>query len=186
MPGLKTFTFFVFCFVMGTFLSGIMEGQATFATTRLSTDITAVAVVFPVVDSTDFMDIDEVYIGNERVRYTNKTDTTLTGGVRALDETDAEAHLAGTIVRSAESDVLNSLLGFNVAATAATYDTVKAIVGIGVNLIKSIPRMIAWDYNYLDGQLSLIKYLILWPISAGFVFSLGMLFIGAIQSLFRI
>ena len=185
MTGMKAFTFFAFCFVLGTFLSGIMGGQSAFATTRLSTDITAIAVVFPVVDSTDFMDIDEVYIGDELVRYTDKTDILLTGGVRALDDTDATTHVAGTLVKSANSNMLNSLLGYNVAATASTYGTTKAVVGAGVNLLKSIPRMIAWDYSYLDGQLTMIKYLILWPISAGFVFSLGMVFIGAIQSLFR-
>lgn len=185
MAGAKMFAFFAFCFVLGTFLSGIMEGQAAFAVTKLTADISVAGVTAEVTDTTDFLDADDIYIGIEKVRYTTKTDTQFNLSVRGLNDTEATAHSSGAKVKNETSNVVNNLLGYNVATTAATYGTASAVVGLGWNLIKSIPKMIAWDYSYLEGQLTLIKYLILWPISAGFVFSLGLMFIGAIQGLFR-
>jgi len=185
MVGMKAFTFFAFCFVCGQFLSGIMDGQTCFAVTYVSAPVTIDAVVVNVGSTTDFMDLDEIYIGSEKIRYTHKTTTQFRGLTRGIDSTTATAHNAGTKVKNETSNVVNSLIGYNIAATSSTYGTVQAMVGLGINLVKSLPRMIAWNYSYLEGQLAIIKYLILWPISAGFVFSLGMLFIGAIQGIFR-
>lgn len=185
MPGMKAFTFFAFCFIVGTFLSGIMEGQAAFAVTRLTSDISIEGTTAEVVSTADFIDgPDDIYIGAEKVRYTTKTDTQFNLSVRGLGDTEAVAHGSDTKVKNESSNVINNLLGYNVATTAATYGTATAVVGLGWNLIKSIPRMIAWDYSYLEGQLIFLR-MVLWAISAGFIFSLGLLFIGAIQGLFR-
>ena len=186
MVGAKMFSFFAFCFVCGTFLSGIMEGETAYAVTLLTADINATATTIAVVNTADFLDgPDDVYIGAEKVTYTNKDATHFLGISRGIEGTEATAHGAGTKVKNESSNILNNILGYNVATTAASYGTTAAIVGLGWNLINAIPRMIAWNYNYLDGQLALAKYLILWPISTGFVFSLGMVFITTVMSIFR-
>ena len=185
MVGTKMFTFFAFCFVAGTLLSGIMEGETAFAVTTLTANVTASDNVIMVANTFDFLDLDDVYVESEVIRYTSKNGTTLLGVTRGLSSTEAVAHEAGSKVMNESSNVINNLLGYNVATTAATYGTVSAIVGLGWNLLRAIPRMISWDYSYLGGQLAMIKYLILWPISTGLVFSLGMMFITAIQGIFR-
>lgn len=195
MVGMKAFAFFAFCFMLGTLLSGIMEGQAAFAVTRLTADISVDGTTAEVTNTADFLDgPDDIYIGAELVRYTTKTDTQFNLSVRGLDDTEAVAHdgadlvegkyVGGDKVKNESSNIINNLLGYNVATTAATYGTATAIVGLGWNLIKSIPKMIAWDYSYLEGQLIILR-MALWTVSAGFVFSLGLMFIGAIQGLFR-
>lgn len=187
MVGMKAFAFFAFCFVLGTFLSGIMEGQASFAVTRLTADIGADDTgAVEVISTADFIDgPDDIYIESELIRYIDKTNTQFNVSQRGLEGTSAVVHLAGAKVKNEMTNVINSLLGYNVASTAATYGSFSAIVGLGWNLIMSIPKMIAWDYSYLTGQLAMIKYLILWPISAGFVFSLGMIFVSTAMGLFR-
>ena len=186
MVGMKAFSFFAFCFVCGTFLSGIMEGETAYAVTSLTADIAASATTIAVIDTTDFLDgPDDVFVRAEKIRYTNTDATHFLGVSRGMEGTDAVAHGEGAKVKNESSNVLNNLLGYNVATTAASYGTTAAIVGLGWNLLNSIPRMIAWNYSYLDGQLAMIKYLILWPISAGFVFSLGMVFITTVMSIFR-
>ena len=185
MVGAKMLTFFAFCFIAGTILSGIMEGQTALAVTKLTADITAESTNILVVSTTDFLSMDDVYVENEKVRYTSKTATQFNVTQRGLDGTTAVAHSEGARVKNETSNILNSLLGYNVATTAATYGTAAAVVGMTWNIIRSIPRMIAWNYSYLEDGLSIIKYVVLWPISAGFVFALGLIFIGAIQGLFR-
>ena len=185
MVGMKAFAFFAFCFMLGTLLSGIMEGQAAFAVTRLTADISVDGTTAEVTNTADFLDgPDDIYIGAELVRYTTKTDTQFNLSVRGMNDTEAVAHVSGDKVKNESSNIINNLLGYNVATTAATYGTATAIVGLGWNLIKSIPKMIAWDYSYLEGQLIILR-MALWTVSAGFVFSLGLMFIGAIQGLFR-
>ncbi len=185
MVGAKMFSFFAFCFIAGTFLSGIMEGEAAYAVTELTADIDDDGLIMLVVDTEDFLDADDIFVGSEEIRYTTKTDTQFDISTRGLGDTTAVAHTTGTRVKNESSNIVNNLLGYNVATQAATYGTMSAIVGLGWNLLKSVPKMIAWNYSYLEGQLVFVKYLILWPISVGFVFSLGMVFISAIQGIFR-
>ena len=185
MVGMKAFTFFAFCLICGTFLSGVMEGQTAFAVTKTTIAAAANATSISVLSTTDFLDMDDIYWESEKVRYTSKTATQFNVSQRGLDGTEAVIHAAGVKVKNETTNVINSLLGYNVATTAATYGSFSAIVGLGWNLLGSIPRMIAWDYRYLDGQMQIIKYLILWPISAGFVFALAMMFVNTVMSIFR-
>ena len=162
-----------------------MEGQTAFAVTKTTTSISANATTLYVLSTTDFLDMDDIYVESEKVRYTSKTATQFNISQRGLDGTEAAAHEAGVKVKNETTNIANSLLGYNVATTAATYGSFNAMVGLGWNLLKSIPKMIAWDYRYLDGQMQIIKYLILWPISAGFVFALTMMFVSTAMSIFR-
>ena len=162
-----------------------MEGQTAFAVTQTTAIATANATTINVLSTTDFLDMDDIYVESEKVRYFSKTATQFQNVQRGLDSTEAVAHSAGVKVKNETTNVANSLLGYNVATTAATYGSFNAMVGLGWNLIKAIPRMIAWDYRYLDGQMQIIKYLILWPISAGFVFALAMMFVNTVMSIFR-
>jgi len=162
-----------------------MEGETAFAVTKTIADITATDNVVAVRSTQDFLDLDDIYIERELVRYTSKNGTAFLSVSRGREGTEAVVHAANATVKNESANIINNLLGFNVAATASTYGSVKAVVGLGWNLIGAIPRMIAWNYSFLDGQLAMIKYLILWPISIGFVWGLVSMFLVAIQSIFR-
>ena len=162
-----------------------MEGQTAFAVTKTTIAVNAAITTLNVLSTADFLDVDDIYVESEMVRYTGKTATQFQNVQRGLGGTEAVAHDAGVKVKNKSTNVANSLLGYNVAATSATYGSFSAMVGLGWNLLRSIPRMIAWDYRYLDGQMQIIKYLILWPISIGFVFALTMMFVNTAMSIFR-
>lgn len=185
MTGSKLHAFFAFCFVSGTFLSGVMEGQVAFAVTTLTADITETDTVIEVTNTADFLSMDEIYIEDELVSYTEKDSTHFNDCTRGLSGTTAAAHVAGTKILNENSNVINNLLGYNVATSAASYGSFSAVVGVFWNLVKALPKMIAWNYSYLEGQWSLLKYFFLWPISAGFVFSLGLVFVSAVMGIFK-
>jgi len=128
------------------------------------------------VSSTDgFLHSDIVTIGNEKIRYTSKSETQFnapaTGG-RGYDGTEAETHDANSYVMSQDSDVVNQMLGFNIAATGTTVGAVS--IGLSLNrfLFTSVPRLATWDYSWLTGDLIL---LVLGQILVSFILSLLLL-----------
>lgn len=166
----KLVVFFTMLFLLGSILSGIMDGAGGINTTQLTLAIDADDVTLTVADTSGFLKYDYVQIGNEKVQYTNKTDTTFTGCERAYDDTDAVSHVLGSKVYSADSEILNSALGFNVASTGAAVGAID-IPMVGWNFItKTIPRLIVWDYAWLQTS-QWLQYIriILQVLSIGFV-----------------
>lgn len=187
MTGAKLFAFFATCFALGQLFSGIAQGQWAYATTTLAIDTSATSTTITVVSTENFLSgPDEITIGDESIRYNSKDDTHFYGVTRGIDDTTATAHVAGEVVMNRNSNIINNILGYNVAATSASYGSLSAIVGLLWNSVKAIPRMIAWNYSYLDGHLAMLKYLILWPISAGFIFSLGIVAMVLARGIFNV
>ena len=157
-------------FLIGSILSGVMDGAGGINTTRLTASIDADDVTLNVADTSGFLKYDYVQIGNEKIQYTSKADTTFTGCTRGYDDTDAVSHSLGDKVYSADSEILNSALGFNVASTGAAVGAID-IPMVGWNFIsKTIPRLITWDFNFLKTS-QWLQYLrmILQVLSIGFV-----------------
>ncbi|BAZ96706.1 hypothetical protein DEHALATV1_0078 [Dehalococcoides mccartyi] len=90
--------------------------------------------------------------------------------------------LEGTWLGAADQSFLNALLGF----TAIEYtDSTIANVGITVvNMVAgaagfftyALPRLLLWNYSFLDGSWFLAKLFFLYPISAGTIFGIYTLF----------
>ncbi|AAW39821.1 hypothetical protein SDC9_42707 [bioreactor metagenome] len=83
--------------------------------------------------------------------------------------------LDGVWIGTAEQNFFNALLGFQVMSYT---DSTMANIGITIanftnGLIgfftHALPKLVAWDYSFLDGGWSVIKWFLLWPISAGTV-----------------
>ncbi len=185
MVGMKAFVFFTICFVGGTFLSGIMEGQAEIAVTKLTSEMSVTDTTMEVSNTQDFRDSGYVYAKSERVSYTSRTATSFLGVSRGLDGTEAVVHVVGTRVKNETTNMLNNILGYNVAVTTGTFGTYAAPVMYAWNFIRAIPKMVSWNYSYLEGRWVMLKYFMLWPISAGFVISLGLIFINLAMGIFR-
>ena len=154
----------------------VMEGEGGPATTLLTSDLDSEATVLNVTSTKDFLDIDYVWIGDEKITYAAKTPTQFTGCVRGVDGTVASYHKSGYKVYDVSSNVMYSMLGFNVGASNTVFGTFKTLTQTVLRVVRVIPRTIAWDYSFLSGNLTLVKYIILYPLSAGLIFTLAMYF----------
>lgn len=177
-------------FFIGTLLSAIMEGAGGVNTTSLTSDITAADTTIPVSSTEGYLYSDILVIGNEKIRYTSKTDTQFnipaTSG-RAYDGTTAVAHDRGAYVLSKQSDVINQMLGFNIAATGTTVGSVSIMTALTRFLFTSVPKLVTWDYSWLTGPLLILR-LILAVASTGFtiymVYMIASALGGIMQSIF--
>jgi len=160
--------FFAFCFVGSSILSGILAGGGGMAVTGLDGDLTLDAVSITV-DSTDmFLANDYVTIGDEDILYTGKDATHFTGCTRGCNSTDAVPHDDDSNLYTTDASTLNSALGFNVASTAATYGAFSIII-LPLNFFRyTLPRLIAWNFAFLQGDLAWVAYFF-FAVSIGFV-----------------
>jgi len=173
----KLLTFFIIVFAAGTVLSTVMEQERAFAVTSLTADIDESATTLQVTSTADFLDSGYLWISDERVQYTGKTDTNFTGVTRGIaDENNeggiATSHGTGDKVMNTEANVINSMLGYSRMATRTELGIMEYPMFLWRILTVAVPKMITWDYSYLEGDLVLLKYTLLYPISAGFLISL--------------
>ena len=172
----KLLVFFLFCFAGCTILCMVVEGGGGFAATKLSSAISPDDTTINVISTKDFLDVDYIFIGDEKITYTGKGDTSFTGCTRGVDGTIATYHNSETKVYNEGSNILYNALGFNVSVSSDTLGTLMTLAKVVIRVVSNIPRVIAWDYSFLTGQLVIIKYFLLYPLSAGFIFALAMYF----------
>lgn len=187
---LKAVAAFMVAFLFGTIFSGVMEGGGGMNVTRLAVDHTAAVVTLTVTNTEGFLRSSYVQVGNEKITYTGKTATTLTGCTRGADDTAATSHASGSKIYSPEADVLNSALGYNIATTGATIGAIDIPILIGRFFTVTIPKLITWDFAWLKVHegLQYVRYVLI-AISSGFMiyvaFKVAMVFGGILQSAWR-
>jgi len=172
----KLFTFFLVIFSIGTVLSATMEQEVAFAATSLTSDISDSATTVSVASTADFLDSGYIWIGDERLQYTGKTDTSFTGVTRGIaDENNeggtASGHNEGDKVFNEKANIINTMLGYNRMATRTEIGIMEYPMFSWKILTVVIPKMIMWDYSFLEGDMVLLKYTLLYAISAGFLIS---------------
>ena len=184
----KLLTFFAFVFAVATILSAVMEQEVAFATSSLEVAIDEDAATVEVVSTNDFLDSGYFWIESERLQYTAKNDATdvFTGVTRGIVDANEEggtatAHIVGTKAINEKANVLNTMLGYNRMATRTEIGIIEYPMFLWTILTVTVPKMITWDYSYLEGDLVLLKYTLLYAISAGFLIS----FIGWVLPLVR-
>ena len=176
-------------FLIGSILSGVMEGGGGINATRLTIDHTDVVTTLTVANTEGFLQSSHVVIQSEKIRYTGKTDTTFTGCTRGWDNTIANAYDSRTNVYSSEASVINYALGFDVASTGATVGVMYIPTVLYNFFFTTLPRMILWDYSWLkvNSWLQLLRYVFM-VISIGFLvylaYQIAMALGGILQSIF--
>lgn len=184
----KLFAFFFFMFATATILCGIGEGTSGIATTYLTASASSTTITLTVSTTTDFpTGPDFIWCGDEEILYASKDAThfyvyddigTTEIDGRGYAGTTPSAHTTSSKVRNDAANIMNSFLGYNVAAASTTYGSVKAIVMTGLAIVKALPRVIMWDYSFLnEGFMPYVKYCLLYPISIGFVATLMITFL---------
>ncbi len=181
----------VFVFVNMTIISFALEGEAGLAATRLSSDITSTASTMEVITTSGFLSADYVFIGNEIICYTGLTATSFTGLSRGCKSTTADSHATAAKVFNETTGVINQAVGFNLAEAMSTAGFIKTITLAPGALFHAVPKLVMWNYSYLEGDLfefplAYIKYMILWPLSAGFVITFTMMMINVFMGIARV
>ena len=170
----KLTAYMSFCFIAMTILSFAIDGQTALAATKLTSTATDKATVLNVTSTAGFLDSDVVMLEGEIIYYTGVTETTFTGLTRGYNQTDKQNHKAGTKVYNEPTGLINQAVGFNILEMMATDGPIKVLVTLPWTLSKFFAKLVMWDFSFLAGDLmgfplSYIKFLILYPISAGFV-----------------
>lgn len=93
--------------------------------------------------------------------------------------------IEGAWMGEEEVTVMNELTGFTTleVSGAGIWAIPKQIIGFFTH---GVPKLIMWDYSFLDGTAAIFKWVVLFPISAGVIWGLALLFIPAIQGIFSL
>jgi hypothetical protein len=192
----KLLAFFTFVFVCGNILSFSLEGAQGLAATTLSTAIDDDDTAIPVVSASGFLSSDRIFVDNEIVVYTaHETPcvtaphagepSCFTGAVRGSRSTESASHNSGVKVFSRTTGVVNQLVGFNIAETSSTSGILRTIIIAPLALAKAVAKVTTWDYSFLEGDFVWIKYIVLYPLSAGFIWTVVILTQNMFMSIFR-
>ena len=90
--------------------------------------------------------------------------------------------IEGTYLGEETTSIINLLCGYSVTDLQSTggMSWVSAAVGF---FTTGIPRMILWDYSFLDGGWEIFKYIFLFPITIGVVWGIVQLFTTTISGI---
>lgn len=92
--------------------------------------------------------------------------------------------IEGSYLGEEELTVMNALTGMSVVEVSGSgaWAVPKLLVGF---FTVGVPRLLLWDYSFLasaDG--GLFKWIVLFPLTVGFVWGLAQVFIPVVQGLF--
>lgn len=83
--------------------------------------------------------------------------------------------IEGSFIGSGEEmDIMQALTGYNTLDVAGGGGISIPKLGLGF-FTTGLPKVIMWDYSFLDGSWGIIKWLLLYPISAGVVYAIGLM-----------
>lgn len=206
----KLMAFFVFTFIAGSMIGFIMEGGSGVATTTLTQPLLKADTTAYVVSSSGFLTGgDRLSIAKEEFRYSGiqKTGTLmgkacpcLTGLDRGVEDsqgssTDAEDHRGpdltkvpprkGAKVFNRGSTVVNQVIGFNLAESMSAAGAIGTAVTLPLNIAKTAVKLVAWDFAFLEGNYAYFKYIFLYPVSAGFVYTILIVMANLFQGIFK-
>jgi hypothetical protein len=184
---LNLFMFFVFTFASVTIMSAIIDGHTGLETTELTSAITETSNTLEVLTTAPFATAGLLMIGDETICYTDKTEVQFTGVTRGEDcrrGSNAQAFPVGQQVMVEGVGIINSLVGFDILSAFGQGGISGFVLG-SMNVVSNLPtfiasvfRMLLWDYSFLTGSFVYIKYLVLYPLSAGMVLSFVRLALG--------
>ncbi len=176
----KLVTFFLVMLLLVSVLGGIMKGGGGIVAAPLTSGITATDTTIPLGSTTDYLNADYILIEGEKILYTGRTSTTLTGCTRGYDDTTATSHDEGALVYTADASAINNALGFNMAAQQDSIGW-RTILAIPFNFfVITIPRIIRMNLEFLVGPLAIIGWFWL-TMAAGFVITLALTIISGLR-----
>jgi len=174
----KLVTFFLIMLIGCSILGAIMKGGGGLVAAPLDGDVSAVDVTLTLDSTTDYLSEDYVIIGDEKIFYTGKTATDLTGCTRGYDGTEAAPHYDGDIAYTADASSINNALGFNIAAVQDSMGWWGTITIPFRFLFTTLPRIARMNMSFMTGSLAIIGW-IWFAMAAGFFITLALSLAGA-------
>ena len=179
----KTIAFFLFTFIVLSFISLLMDRQYALAATASSASITQVSTgPLLVEDASAFQGSGHFYINEEIICYASRTTTAFATLTRGCKGTDANAHPVGARPYSDTAGLVDNFIRIDLGSSVL--DKVLAPITITATYVKGVARIVMWDFSFLGGNMSYLKYFLLYPLSAGFVWALMMVAVGAVRGVF--
>lgn len=160
----KAIMFLVWMWVIVSLTGGIMSGSHSLTATTLTVSIDDEDDSQIVVTSTEgYPDTGAIMIGDEKIQYPAKTATTFTNSfaqpiVRGASNTDAVSHSAGTIVRTVEAGMINSVLSYKIAVIADASGLVS-FVTVPFALISLLLTFAVLPISFLGTAMEWLTYI---------------------------
>ena len=198
--------FLSFVFIVSQIIASVIQGGG-FASGLLASDITDNSTTMQVADTTNSVWLDAsasvpAYLlikgtDQEVVGYTGKSYNsvtkilTVTGLDRGAEDPqtgeryDAVAHPEGSKVMTTNVGAIDSFVGYSVGSAQGVTGSIKVVVASGIAILKNLPRMLLWDYPWLQGQATIIRFP-LFALSAGFVWALFMAMLQLAQGILKV
>jgi hypothetical protein len=190
--------FFVFVFVACQIVViGISGGGM--AATVLTAPVSANGTILNVASTANFLGASGSHpgylvvtgSGREVVSYTGLTSTSITGCARGVadpqtgEQYEACPHTTGSKVMTTNVGALDSFVGYNVGSAQGTTGSISVVIASGLAILRNLPRMLAWDYPWFNNQTAILR-LLLFCLSAGFVWALFMTFLQLAQGILNL
>lgn len=154
----KLITFFLISFVLISIVGSIFQGGGGIVTTELTDAIDADDTTIPVISTANFLAIDYVVIGNEKMLYSSKDATNFYIAERGYQDTAAEAHDERDYVRTAVSSTLNSMAGYNIASITDAAGLWSAVT-LPFAILKLIGNALWINWSFLGSDLAILSYI---------------------------
>ena len=182
----KLVAFFVFTFVLMSFISLLLDRQYAIAATETIEAITpTVTSSVAVQDASAFEPAGHFYLESEIICYSSRTSTAFNGLTRGCNDTDPNSHSSGRRAYSDTAGVIDQMVSFKLGGeNSGIGEKFLAVVKLPLTMIKAVSRLIMWDFSFLEGNLVYLKYFMLYPLSAGFMWALLLLTIGGFRGIF--
>lgn len=191
----KLSAFVLFIFTVGTILSFASEGTFALVTTVVAADVDDDDTTIPAGTVTGFIDNHFIIIENEVIGYTGRTTTCpapftaapacFTGVTRGDQQTTAVPHLLNTRLYNQTTGLINQMIGFNIVEQITTVGVFRTAFQLPLALVNGLAKALLWDFSYLEGDFVLFKYIILYPISLGVLWTITILFSQIVTSIIR-
>ena len=77
------------------------------------------------------------------------------------------------------------MIGFNIVEQITTVGVFRTAFQLPLALVNGLAKALLWDFSYLEGDFVLFKYIILYPISLGVLWTITILFSQIVTSIIR-
>jgi hypothetical protein len=161
---------------------GVLKGDIPMATTELTANLSASDTVLHVRSTNGLPDSGFVVIGTEKIGYSNKTATTISGSVtapmiRGYNNTVAAAHLKNDRVRTLESSMMNQSAMYNTALITDASGSL-AFVTVPLAVFRLLGSYLSPPMEFLGTDLEILIY-IWWALLAGMILAVCIALAGA-------
>ncbi|MEO0250142.1 MAG: hypothetical protein ABIN58_11585, partial [candidate division WOR-3 bacterium] len=178
----KLIVAFMVIFFIGAILSFFCDGRGGLQSTRLASDVTASDTIIIVDSTAGFDPVGTIVIDGEKIHYRGKTPVAFLACQRGYDETTATNHSVNKKVMTEDSSAINSAVGFNITGVSSGAGIFAFPVIAAQFIYHTLPKLITFDFSFLEGDGFVYFRWFMMLFSVGFVFAIFYIIFTAVGS----